>query len=362
MDFSLQALVQQHSSQMDSAFRRLVDTILRYSKLNISLLRISSVTETSFHVSLEGRVTGTGPASATITPMTLDLCGPSGCFGKITLPAITTQAYGADVIVNNQPVDIIDKAALQAFIQPVIQNKCAVLSMRNGNTTIRALGVGPRDICYEKELELPGMEGPVVKVHAATVVRNPSQLSLSPPVASILTNKTTVINTSPGPSGTSSPELPGSDNNISIVFHVENPSPLEISFGTCSFEIQDGEGRVLAELKGRLDIRRNHFEATFQGTVDRAVTTRLAASMKEAASSTNGTGQSGKENELPEARLVGKRCVGAGWCDETVKSINVRLKNVTKLFRALGIEGGNVENPRGKEGGLTKWARRFALR
>lgn len=45
MDFSFQGLVQQHAAQMDAAFRSLVDTIVRSSKLNIALLRISNVTE-----------------------------------------------------------------------------------------------------------------------------------------------------------------------------------------------------------------------------------------------------------------------------------------------------------------------------
>jgi hypothetical protein len=45
MDFSLQTLIQEHAFQMDSAFRSIVDRVLRYSKLNISLLRISNVTE-----------------------------------------------------------------------------------------------------------------------------------------------------------------------------------------------------------------------------------------------------------------------------------------------------------------------------
>lgn len=115
----------------------------------------------SFHVSLEARVTKTGPASATISPMTLELCGPAGHFGKVTLPAITTQAYGTDVVVTRQLVKIIDKEALKAFIRDIIQDSSVVLSLRNGETSIRALGIGPRGIVYEKDLELPGMKGPV---------------------------------------------------------------------------------------------------------------------------------------------------------------------------------------------------------
>ncbi|KAI3323761.1 hypothetical protein HD806DRAFT_522327 [Xylariaceae sp. AK1471] len=323
---------------MDSAFRGLVDRIIRYSKLNISLLRISNVTEDSFHVSLEARITKTGPASASITPMTVDLCGLSSHFGTVTLPVITTQAYGTDVVVTNQLVTILDKEALRAFIRNLIEDDSAVLSLRNGNTTISALGVGPRDICYEKDIEMPGMKGPVVTVQAATTIQMPSRLPGSPSTASFMTTSMTPLNNSPTTSSISSTAFPGS-NGISIVFYVKNPSPLEISFGTCAFEIQTTEGKLLAELKGRLDIRRGYFEATLQGICD-----------KER-----------KENESPGARLVGKRCAGAGWCDETVKGINVPLDDVGKLFRALGIDDGAEESGK-KSGGLASWTRRLTMR
>ncbi|KAI0485585.1 hypothetical protein F4859DRAFT_388388 [Xylaria cf. heliscus] len=354
MDFSFQALVQQHNSQMETAFRILVDTIVRNSKLSISLLRISNVTEDSFHVSLEARITKTGSVSATITPMTLELCGPAGQFGKVTLPAITTQAYGTDVHVASQLVDIIDKEALKAFIRNIIQDSTVILSLRNGETSITALGIGPRDIVYEKELELPGMNGPVVRVHAASMLQA-HQVAGSSSSANIMssTGNAPPLSTSLTTASISSITGAGGGNAISVVLHVVNPSPLEISFGTCSFDIQDHEGTLLAELKGRLDIRCTHFEATFQGNVNKAVAARLAAAMKEAA----GSG-SGSNRRSPGARLVGKRCVGAGWCDETIKGIDVPLHNVGRLFHALGIDGA-VEEPSEKRGSFMKWTQRL---
>ncbi|KAJ8126168.1 hypothetical protein O1611_g7470 [Lasiodiplodia mahajangana] len=138
-----------------------------------------------------------------------------------------------------------------------------------------------------------------------------------------------------------------------------------MSFGTCSFDILDHEDKLLVELKGRLDIRCHYFEATFQGTVNRAVAAKLAASMKEAA--TCGDGKDGNnENEksdskVPRARLVGKRCAGAGWCDETIKGIDVPIKDMGKLFRVLGIEDVDEETA-DKKGGLTKFAQRLMMR
>ncbi|KAI0401180.1 hypothetical protein F4802DRAFT_609589 [Xylaria palmicola] len=365
MDFSFQALVQQHASQMDAAFRSLVDTIVRNSRLNIGLLRISNVTEDSFHVSLEARITKTGPASASITAMTVDLCGPSGHFGKVTLPAITTQAYGTDVVVTNQLVHIIDKDALKAFIRDIIRDG-AVLSLRDGQTTIAALGVGPREMVYEKDIALPGMNGPAVRVHVATIVPNDTQVTASPSAASLMQGSIAPLSSSLTGGIISSTAAPGSGNTVSVVLRADNPSPLEISFGTCFFDIKSHEGKVVAELKGRLDIRCKHFEGTFQGHVNKAIAAKLAADMREAQNSASKDGKGEKEKgagQLPHARLVGRRCAGAGWCDETIKVINVPLGDVRRLFVALGMDD-TVEEPapENKGGGFTKWTQRLMMR
>ncbi|TGJ87066.1 hypothetical protein E0Z10_g1675 [Xylaria hypoxylon] len=363
MDFSFQALVLHHAAQMNAAFRGLVDALVQNSKLSISLLRISNVTEDSFHVSLEARITKTGPASASITPMKIDLYGPSGHFGNMTFPAIRTQAHGTDVVVTNQLVKIIDKEALKGFIQGIIQNG-VVLSLRNGQTSISALGVGPREFVYEKDIELPGMEGPVVSVHKASVIQNPIGVAGSPSVASLSPSSTAHLVSSPTTASISSIAGPGSRNTISIVFHISNPTPLEVSFGTCSFDIEDHEGKLVAELKGRLDIRRNQFEATFQGAVNKAVAAKLAVDMREAVSRRRNAGSSENErsdSQSPKARLIGKRCAGAGWCDETIKGINVPLQNVRKLFCALGVDD-NTQEPGEKKGGFPKWKQRWMMR
>ncbi|KAI1119919.1 hypothetical protein F5Y10DRAFT_145854 [Nemania abortiva] len=362
MDFSFQALVQKHNSEMESAFRSLVDTIVRNSKLSISLLRISNVTEESFHVSLEARITKTGPASASITPMTLDLCGLAGHFGKVTLPAITTQAYGTEVVVTSQLVNIVDKEALKAFIRDIIQNGSVVLSLRNGQTSITALGIGPRETSYAKELELPGMNGPVVSVHSADLIQIDPRLAGSPSTASLAPVNAAPLSGSLTSASISSLAASGNGSAISITFHVENPSPLEISFGTCSFDILDHEGKLLAELKGRLDIRRKYFEAIFQGNVNKAVAAKLAAEMGKAAARSEGKdgkndGERG-DGQAPAARLVGKRCAGAGWCDETIKGIDVPINNMGGLFLALDISD-VAEEPKAKKGNLSRWSQRL---
>ncbi|KAK7755674.1 hypothetical protein SLS62_002285 [Diatrype stigma] len=283
-------LIQQHLTEMDFAFQNVVN---------------------SFHVSIEARTTNTGPASATLSAFTIDLCGPAGRFGQVHLPAITTHSDGAPIIVTEQLVKILDKAALQAFIQPVIVADRATLVLRNGHTAVKALGVGPKPICYEKDIPMSGMLGPRVSVHDATYSSTPAA---------------TDAKASEGEAAEAAAAAP-----LTVTIHVANPSPMEISFGLCALEIQNETGETFATLQGDLDIRCNRFEATFRGTVNRDVK----------------VGRGG-------ARLVGKRCMGAGWCDETVRQINTPLIGMGKVFEALGIAHEEEEDTiQGKEGGLT---------
>ncbi|RYP55808.1 hypothetical protein DL771_012399 [Monosporascus sp. 5C6A] len=260
---------------MNFAFQNVVGFILKQSKLTVSLIRIDNITADSFHVSIEARTSNTGPASATLSAFTIDLCGPVGRFGQVYLPAITTNSNGAPIIVSDQLVKILDKAALQAFIKPVIVDSHATLILRNGNTTVKALGIGPKPICYEKDIPMSGMLGPRINVHEASAV---------------------------------------GDSGLAVVIHVVNPSPMAISFGACGLEIQNETGQVFAELTGNLNIRCNRFEAKFEGPVRRDIPVAK-----------------------DKVRLVGKRCMGADWCDETVRQIDVPLLGMSKICAALGL-------------------------
>ena len=255
----------------------------------------------SFHVSIEARTTNTGPASATLSAFTIDLCGPAGRFGRVHLPAITTHSDGAPIIVTDQLVRISNKAALQAFIKPVIVDAHAVLVLRDGHTFVRALGIGPKPVCYEKDIPMDGMHGPNISVVAASA-------------------------TDPASDGT---DAAAGAIGLTLTIRVANPSPMEISFGECAFEIQNAAGEVFAELTGPLDTRCGQFEATLKGT----------ANKKVPITSTAVKGSS-------PARLVGKRCFGAGWCDETLHQIDNPLKGMRHVFEALSIayEVGQAED------------------
>ncbi|KAI1439008.1 hypothetical protein GGR50DRAFT_218041 [Xylaria sp. CBS 124048] len=371
MDLSFQAIIQHHQAQMESAFNEIVDRLVKHSALVIHLLRLSNLTEDFCNVSIECSILRTGPISASIAPMTLDVHGPAGQFGQITLPPIKTQyrITGVDVLVNSQKLIITDKAALQAFIQGIISGKAVVLSLRNGYTFVTALGINPREINYEKDVEMAGMDGPAVCVYNASTTSNPLRNLASSASMGNMPENNMGLNRSTTASSVASLMGLGSGGSISIRFRVSNPSPLEISFGTCFFEIQDHNGKLVADLKGRLDIRRNYFDITVQGSVNKNVAARLAAEIKEAAAENQNQGDAQADGDAekkvdkpaPGVRLVGKRCIGAGWCDETVKGINVPLKNTERLFRALGLDDGS-ERPEDKRKSFTKWASRFVIR
>lgn len=230
-------------------------------------------------MSVEARATNTGYVPATVTGLEVDLYAADACFGHIKMPTMHTSVGGARVDVANQQVDIKDKAALLAFVGNVMAQKTAVLELRNGSCGVEALGAGPRTIVYEKTVTMTGMEGPQIAV--AKAARSEA-------------------------------------GAVEVVLRIANPSPMEISFGACGFEIQNAAGAVLAELRGPVDIRKGSFEIKLQVQPD-----RVDKSVR----------MQGKA-----ARLVGTQCAGADWCEDVIKGINVELRGVAKLLKVLGIE------------------------
>ncbi|KAI1095484.1 hypothetical protein F5B19DRAFT_489615 [Rostrohypoxylon terebratum] len=296
MDFGFQGILGQHSRHMEIGFNYVFDAILKHSKVDISLIRISNVTETSIHVSFEARVSNTGPAKATLSPMTIELCGPAGPFGKITLPEFNTTPGGAYFAIQNQYVEITNKTSLVAFVSSVLNNKSVTLSLKNGQgaITVAAFGIGPRSLPYERDIALTGMNLTSVTVVRASTSARPSTSSNLSTIGSLI----------------------GSRSHLTVTFNIKNLSPVELSFSICEFEIRNWEDEIIAALKGRLDMRSEDFDVTLYGAVDK----RLAPTLEEG-----------------RVRLVGKRCAGAGWCDMLVKSVDLPILHVWKLRQALDL-------------------------
>ncbi|KAL1881102.1 hypothetical protein VTK73DRAFT_4779 [Phialemonium thermophilum] len=191
----------------------IVQFILKLSSLDVTLIKISEATKDSFFMSIESRVTKTGPVPATMSSMTVEMVFRGGCFGKLVLPEVKTSPSGASVNIYDQPIRILDMTAFCAFVDALMNDEELILTLENGACTIRSLFMTGR-CTYRKDVRLCGMNGP--RVHL---------LDVSP-------------------------------NSTTLVF--DNPSALEIDHGIVIFNIcaSDDNDRPLARLQGPLVIVR----------------------------------------------------------------------------------------------------------
>jgi hypothetical protein len=173
-------------------------------------------------MSIESRVTGTGPAPATMAPMEVDMIFDGRCFGKLMLPEVHTSPSGADVKVYDQHTPILDMEAYMAFVKALVTQEELTLTLDNGKCSITAMRFLKGNCTYKKDVVLKGMKGPATKIKDTTAEAN------------------TVA--------------------------VHNPSPVDIDHGVSEFEIQTAEGEVIAELKGEMRVVRGDGEVTMNIT------------------------------------------------------------------------------------------------
>jgi len=204
----------------------IVQAILNLSKLEVSLIKIEDATPDSFMMTIESKVTHTGPVSATQSPLTVDMIGPQGVFGKLNLPEVKTKSSGTFVNIPPQLIKIVDHVAYQAFVKSIQLDEKLTLRLDNGEGTIKALGMKSK-IVYRKNVELMGMNGP----------------------------KTELVKTV------------ATDGGFKNTIKIYNPSPLEIDLGENTFEFVDEAGQVIAEQSGRLDIPRGESYHEVVGSV-----------------------------------------------------------------------------------------------
>lgn len=179
---------------------------------------------------VESRVTNTGPVSATMAPMTVDLVGPKGAFGKLKLPEVKTNSKGTDVHIDAQTIDISDYEAFLAFVKAIIQDESLILTLDNGESTVKSLGLKSK-ITYKKQIELQGMNGPKARI------------------------------TSVG----------GSKDNAEIGLQVFNPSPLEIDLGHAIYAIENEDGSKISTIEGTQHITRGGSQHTLVGKLEAPV-------------------------------------------------------------------------------------------
>ncbi|KAF2395557.1 hypothetical protein EJ06DRAFT_560635 [Trichodelitschia bisporula] len=195
----------------------IVQYILNQSKLEVTLIKITNAGPNSFTMTIESRVTNTGPIGATQSPMTVDMIGPKGVFGRLNLPEVKTSSKGAQVNIPDQHIDIVDMDAYMAFVSSIQLDEKLTLRLDNGQGTITALFGKKSQVVYRKEVQMLGMNGP----------------------------RTEIVST----------EVTG-EKSFKNKLRITNPSPLEIDLGETTFEYVGKDGKVLARQFATLYIPR----------------------------------------------------------------------------------------------------------
>ncbi|TVY17543.1 hypothetical protein LARI1_G005105 [Lachnellula arida] len=224
----------------------ITQAIVNNSTLEITRIKITDATKTSFLMSLECKVENTGPISATMTPMTLSMSGNAGCFGTLTLPEIKTSSSGTTITVTEQRIEIVDMDAFVAFNKSIICDDSLTLHLTHGTTTIKALFLTTKTT-YQKSVHLKGMSGPI------TTMLSTTSTATSPP-----------FTTSPSPT---SPSPTSSPHTFTNTMRALNPSPLEIDLGTLHQELRNARGETIATQKGRVYFGRGETTYVMRGEV-----------------------------------------------------------------------------------------------
>ncbi|KAF4983751.1 hypothetical protein FZEAL_903 [Fusarium zealandicum] len=240
----------------------IMDTVMQHllglAKLQVSRIKISNATQDSFCLTIESRLSGTGPVSSTINATNVNLFFNGSSLGRMELPQIRAGFWGTKVLVKEQRIDIADIVNYRAFIRSLMVHEDTSLQLDDSQCTVKALGTS--SIC-EMRLDMPikGMGGPRISLE---------KLSRS------------------------------GDNGIVATFSINNTSPVEIDHDRCLFELRNTQGDTMAELRGELNIVQGQANYTLHGT------TR------------DGVAPSDK------ARLVGVGVEGSSWCGETIKELD----------------------------------------
>jgi hypothetical protein len=178
-------------------------------------------------MSIDSMVRNSGPVSATMAAMELDMAGPGGVFGRLKLPEVLTKSSGTQVKIDDQLIKVTNMDAFVAFNHAIMNDENLVLKLENGKTTIKALML-KSNITYAKNVHMKGMNGP----------------------------KTIISKT----------EVSADGKSFTNTLVATNPSPLEIDLGTVKQEIRNGKGEKIAEQKGKVYLSTGETTYTMSGT------------------------------------------------------------------------------------------------
>ncbi|KEY70402.1 hypothetical protein S7711_06570 [Stachybotrys chartarum IBT 7711] len=240
-----------------------IDTIIGFlldrTTVEVDLVRITEATENAYNITIETRVSGTGPISSTVSPMHLDLAYNGTRFAKMHMPEITTRWRGTEVKVREQKVEILDMATYKDYVRSVMVAEHSGFQLENGVCTITALGI-TIPCTYRLRIPIRGMMGPAAAL--TKVERREGDV-------------------------------------LAVTVKLSNPSPVELDHGLSIFEFRNMTGHLMGTLKGDVKIVRGDFEVQLEGKLEKGIT------------------------PTDKARLVGKEVEGDTWCNETIKYIDL---------------------------------------
>ncbi|MBE7180856.1 MAG: DUF3712 domain-containing protein, partial [Terriglobus roseus] len=82
----------------------------------------------------------TGPVFATVSAMTMDLSGPGGIYGKLSMPEFKITPKETKIDIEKQRITITDLDAFMAMSRAVVQDHKLAMTLENGRGTVKVLG------------------------------------------------------------------------------------------------------------------------------------------------------------------------------------------------------------------------------
>ncbi|CAM0140292.1 hypothetical protein VKS41_005895 [Umbelopsis sp. WA50703] len=138
----------------------LVQSIIDASQLSFDSVVLSSPTDSNFQVQMNGKITGTGPFSATISfPTPLSVAWEGRTLGTVSMANIVTQPdVGATFSVSGT-FTITDQTAMGDFSGYMLNNNNFGWAITGSGVSVTALGYTFTGLTMSKTVELSGMQG-----------------------------------------------------------------------------------------------------------------------------------------------------------------------------------------------------------
>ncbi|KAG2183772.1 hypothetical protein INT43_006783 [Umbelopsis isabellina] len=175
----------------------IVQAIINGAQLSFSSVVISNPTDTNFQVLMNGKITGTGPFSASIAfPTPLQVAWEGRTLGSVSMATIQTQPDTGATFSVTGTFTITDGQAMTDFSAYMLNNEQFTWEITTNNVAVTALGYTFTGLQMQKSVSLNGMQGfkndvtiqsfnlPAndpnggIELDITTVIKNPSNVGV----------------------------------------------------------------------------------------------------------------------------------------------------------------------------------------